>query len=235
MVAFIGPPASRLAPSQGSARQRISIAQSATRRTGNSRLAIYTESLSLVFNSPFAPREVDYSGYEATYNEILRPDRKPILSRSGSSLRRVSMSLFVGSTDPQESINDQLKTLEDMADSRLPLTIEYDPRTYGQWTITSMSYTSVERRNDSDEITRANVDLEFTEVTTDTQITINEVTRVRKTRRPKSFTPKKRLSMFKIAKRFYGTKNKKIVRAIAKANGIKNLRRVPPGKSIRLP
>lgn len=235
MVAFIGPPASRLGTSQGSARQRLSISQSATRRVGNSRLTIYTESLSLVFNSPFAPREVTYSGFEATYNEITRPDRKPILSRSGSSLRRISMSLFVGSTDPQDSVNDQLKTLEDMADSRLPLTIEYDPRVYGQWTITSMSYTSVERRNDSDEITRANVDIEFTEVTTDTEVTINEVTRIRKIKRPKNFTPKKRLSMFKIAKRFYGTKNKRVVRAIAKYNNIKNLRRIPPGKTIKLP
>lgn len=235
MVAFIGPPASRLGTSQGSARQRVSIPRSANRRAGSSRLTVYTENLSLIFNSPFAPREVTYSGYEATYNEIARPDRKPILSRSGSSLRRISMSVFVGSTDPDQSFDQQLKILEDMAESRLPLTIEYDPRTYGKWTITTLSFTSVERRNDSNEITRANVDIEFTEVTTDTKVTINQVTRIRKTSRPKAFTPQKRTSMFKIAKRFYGTRNKKVVRAIAKYNNIKNLRRIPPGKRIRLP
>lgn len=211
---------------------RVTISQSGARRSGNPRLAMYTPSQSLVFTTNFAPREVNYSGYEATYNEIARPDRKPILSRSGSSLRKMSMSIFVGSTDPEESVNSDLKVLEDMAESRVPLTVEYDPRTYGQWSITALSYTSVERRNDSDEITRANVDIELTEVTSDTEVTINSVIR---NKRPRTFTPTNRTSMQAIAKRFYGTSNIKIVRAIANYNNIKNLRRIPPGKTIRLP
>lgn len=211
---------------------RTTISQSATRRSGNPRLAIFTPSQSLVFTTVFAPREVNYSGYEASYSEIARPDRKPILSRSGSSLRKISMSIFVGTTDPEESVNSDLKVLEDMADSRVPLTVEYDPRTYGQWSITALSYTSVERRNDSDEITRANVEIELTEITTDTEVTINSVIR---NKRPRTFTPNKRMSMQQIAKRFYGTSNIKIVRAIANYNNIKNLRRIPPGKVIRLP
>lgn len=210
---------------------RLTISQSAVQRSGRPRLAIYTESESLVFTSRFAPREVSYSGYEATYNEIARPDRKPILSRSGNSLRKLSMSIFVGSSDPDESFDSSLKILEQMSSTRIPLTIEYDPRTYGKWHITAMSYTSIERRNDSDEITRANVEIEFTEITTKTDITINVVTRGR----PKNFTPTNKTTMFKIAKQFYGTKNIRIVRAIAAANGITNLRRIPPGKAIRLP
>lgn len=210
---------------------RLTISQSAIQRSGRPRMAIYTESQTLVFTSRFAPREISYSGYEATYNEIARPDRKPILSRSGNSLRKISMSIFVGSTDPEESFDSELKTLEQMASSRIPIFVEMDPRTYGKWHITAMSYTSVERRNDTDEITRANVEIELTEITTNTDITINQVTRGR----PKNFTPTNRTSMFKIAKQFYGTKNLQIVRAIAAVNGITNLRRVPPGKPIRLP
>lgn len=211
---------------------RVTISQSSARRSGNPRLAVYTPSQSLVFTTRFAPREVNYSGYEATYSEIARPDRKPILSRAGSSLRKVSMSIFVGSTDAEESVDADLKVLEDMAESRVPLTLEYDPRTYGQWSITSLSYTSVERRNDTDEITRANVDVEFTEITTDAEVTINSVL---SNKRPRTFTPNKRMSMQQIAKRFYGTSNIRIVRAIANYNNIKNLRRIPPGKVIRLP
>lgn len=211
---------------------RVTISQSSARRSGNPRLAVYTPSQSLVFTTRFAPREVNYSGYEATYSEIARPDRKPILSRAGSSLRKVSMSIFVGSTDAEESVDADLKVLEDMAESRVPLTLEYDPRTYGQWSITALSYTSVERRNDTDEITRANVDIEFTEITTDAEVTINSVL---SNKRPRTFTPNKRTSMQQIAKRFYGTSNIKIVRAIANYNNIKNLRRIPPGKVIRLP
>ena len=211
---------------------RVTISQSSARRSGNPRLAVYTPSQSLVFTTRFAPREVNYSGYEATYSEIARPDRKPILSRAGSSLRKVSMSIFVGSTDAEESVDADLKVLEDMAESRVPLTLEYDPRTYGQWSITALSYTSVERRNDTDEITRANVDIEFTEITTDAEVTINSVL---SNKRPRTFTPNKRMSMQQIAKRFYGTSNIRIVRAIANYNNIKNLRRIPPGKVIRLP
>jgi hypothetical protein len=211
---------------------RTTISQSATRRSGNPRLAIFTPTQSLVFTTPFAPREVDYSGYEATYSEIARPDRKPILSRSGSSLRKITMTIFLGTTDPEESVDADLKILEDMANSRIPLIVEYDPRTYGKWHITSLSYSSIERKNDSDEITRANVEIELTEVTTKTEVTINNVIR---TNRPRSFTPTNRTSMQAIAKRFYGTENIKIVRAIASYNNITNLRRIPPGKTIRLP
>jgi hypothetical protein len=210
---------------------RLSIAQSATRRSGNPRLAIYTENQAIVFTSKFAPREVEYSGYEASWNEIMRPDRKPLITRSGSNLRKISMELFVGSTDPDESVDSDLKTLENLADTRIPILLEYDPRTYGKWIISSLSFSSIDRRTDTDEITRSNVSIEFTEIATKTKGSLNPFSKTR----PKSVKTKSKTSLFKIAKKYYGTSNIQIVKAIAKYNNIKNLRHIPKGKRIRLP
>jgi hypothetical protein len=209
----------------------VSIARNASALSGGARLVIRTQNNSLIFSSRFAPREVDYGGYEASYNEILRPDRKPILARAGNSLRTITMSIFVGSTNIEESFDQDLATLEKLAESRVPILIEYDPRTYGRWRITTLTYSSVERSPDSDEITRANVDITFTEITGKTDVTIN----VGVKSRPKNFRPQAKTTMFKIAQQFYGTKDIRIVRAIASANNIKNLRNIPPGKRIKLP
>jgi hypothetical protein len=210
----------------------VTIARNASALSGGARLVIKTKNNSLIFSSKFAPREVDYGGYEAQYNEISRPDRKPILARSGNSLRTVSMSLFVGSTNIEESFDEALATLERIAESRIPVIIEYDPRVYGEWRITSMTYSSVERSPSvKSEITRANVDLIFTEITGKEDSIVNFGVRGR----PKNFTPPTRTTMFKIAQQFYGTKDIRIVRAIASANNITNLRNIPPGKKIKLP
>lgn len=202
------------------------------------RMAIKTRGKSpLVFAPPFAPRKVTYSGYENTYEEISRPDRKPIVRRSGESLRRMSMELFVGAVGMQTEHNTELATLEKLAASRLPLIVEYDPRTYGYWHITSLSYDSVERREVDDVITRATVQIEFTEVPDPTDFTLNIInkTKYKYTSRPKTYTAKKDESLRDIVKKFYGTANSKIVKAVAKANKIKNPKHIKPGQKIKLP
>lgn len=191
----------------------------------------------IIFAAPFAPREVTYSGYENTYEEIARPDRKPIVRRSGEGLRRMSMELFVGSEDRQESHDEELSILESLAASRLALIVEYDPRTYGHWHITSLSYDSVERNSENDSITRAMVSIEFTEVPDPTEFTLNIITKtqIKYTDRPKSYSAKKGESLRDIVKKFYGTANNKIIKAVAKANGIKNAKHIKPGQKIKLP
>jgi LysM repeat protein len=194
-----------------------------------------TKNNRLLFKAPYAPKEVTYSGYENVYEEITRPDRKPIVRRSGESLRRMSMQLFVGSPNRQNSVNTELRTLEKLAASRIPLIVEYDPRTYGFWHISSLSYNSVERRVDSDNITRATVDIEFVEVPDPTVFTLNLIKKIKYTDRPKSYTTKKKDTLESIVKRFYGTTNKNIVKAVAKANNIKNPKHIKPGQKITLP
>ena len=210
----------------------LNISQRATSRSGAVKLLIRTENNSLVFGANYAPREVNYSGFEGSYFEISRPDRKPILTRANSSLRKISMSIFVGSEDINESFDGDLNTLTALADSRVPIQIEYDPRTAGNWRITSLSFDSIHRKSDSNnEITRATVSVEFTEIDTYTKTAVN----ILNTKRPKTYTTPSAMSMFAIARKFYGTTDIGIVKAIAKANGINNPRHIPPGKKLKLP
>ncbi len=209
----------------------LTVSQRAVNRSGGAKLFIRTLNSSFEFRANFAPREVNYSGFEASYFEISRPDRKPILTRANSSLRKISMSIFVGSEDINESFDSDLNTLTKIADSRIPVQIEYDPRTTGLWRITSLSFDSVHRRSDSNEITRATASVEFTEIDTKTEVTIN----ILNTKRPKSYKTPSAMTMFAIARKFYGTTDINIVKAIAKANGINNLRHIPPGKKLKLP
>jgi LysM repeat protein len=196
----------------------------------------YNESKQFV--TRYAPKEIDYSGFAHTYNESTRPDRKPVLRRSGRSLRKMSMTLFIalptkdGIPSIERSVDHKLDKLETLADSDIPLIVDYEPRTKGTWFITNMSYRSIERAEESDEITRAEVTLEFTETTDKTEFTLN---RQKITERPKTYKPKKGETLAEIVKRFYGTSNAKIVAAVAKVNDIKNGQRLKPGKKIKLP
>lgn len=142
----------------------VTIARRRPRESERARLIIRTTNRSLTFRAKYAPREVEYSGYESVYQEVERPGRKPLLRKSGEALRRVSMELFVGGSDIEESVNQQLITLESLAATTFPLLIEYEPRTYGQWRIETLSYSSVDRRKTDDGISRALVSITFVEI-----------------------------------------------------------------------
>lgn len=204
------------------------------------RFSIQTVNGNLYWASRYAPKEITYSGFEGTYQEALRPDRKPLIRRDGTNLRKMSMEIFVGSTDIEEPITDQLKELERLAETRDPLVVEYDSHTKGFWHITTFDYSSEERTdkriNDKlTEITRATVNIEFTEVAGPTMFTINRRERIIGVKRPKSIKTKKGQTLTQIAKKYYGTTSPLILKAIAKANKIKNPKHLKPGQKLKLP
>ena len=191
------------------------------------------------FRTEFAPKNVDYSGHENTYNEVARPDRQPLLRRSGKALRKMSMTLLLlpkleeGYNSKEVSIEGRLDNLEKLAASRKPILVEYDTRTKGKWSITSLSYTSIERMAGTDQISRAEVTIEFTENPNPTPVTLNQIT---KGKRPKTYKVKKGDTLVKIVRKFYQTDSAPIVKAVAKANKIKNPKhKLHPGKEIKLP
>lgn len=191
-----------------------------------------------VFSSTIPPREMTYNGFESSYNEVQRPDRKPILQRLARNLRGMSATLFIGSNDMFDStVNQKLITLEALAASIHPIIVEYDNRTYGYWRIVSLSYDSVLRDPISNDITRANASIEFREVVeSKNSSTLNTVYGSGGLKRPSKVTsPKGGTSLINIAVKYYGTDSKYIVAAIAKASNIKNPSHVPPGKKITLP
>ena len=133
----------------------------------------------------------------------------------------------------EESIEDRLENLEKLAASTKPILVEYESRTKGKWSITSLSYSSIERVAKTDQISRAEVTIEFTENPDPTPITLNQVT---KGKRPKTYKVKKGDTLHKIVVKFYQTDNAKIIAAVAKINKIKNPKhKLKPGKDIKLP
>ena len=181
------------------------------------------------------PKEIEYSGFANTYNEAARPDRKPLLRRSGRGLRKINMTFILHYQDIEDGIDDRLKKLKTLAEQENSLIIEYggDKRVAGDWSITNYSFRSIERRKKDDEISRAEVTLEFTEVPSPTPVALD---RYRPRERPKIYTTKKGDTLLKIVKRYYGTDHAKIVRAIAKINKIENIKHpMKAGRKIRLP
>lgn len=111
-----------------------------------------------------APKKITYDSDTGKYNEVARPYRKPLLVKEGSTLRRMKMTLFIGSTNIEASVVDSLAALERLANSDYNLAVAYDNRTAGQWRITKLTYDSVERSAWNNEITRADADIEFTQM-----------------------------------------------------------------------
>jgi len=124
------------------------------------------------------------------------------------------------------SQQSRLDKLEKLALTNVPLIVEYEPSTKGKWRM-SLSYTSVQRDPDTDEIIEATASLSFREIADVTSQTLNV------TSRPRKITVKDGMTLPKIAEMYYGTTSSYIVNAIAKANKIKNARHLP--KAITLP
>ena len=73
------------------------------------KLIIRTENSDIIFTAPYAPKEVSYYITGRKYNEVDRPDRKPITTSSGIALKQMSMELFVGSTNYETSVDSMTK------------------------------------------------------------------------------------------------------------------------------
>ena len=204
------------------------------------KLIIRTENSDIIFTAPYAPKEVTYYITGRKYNEVDRPDRKPITTSSGIALKQMSMELFVGSTNYETSIDSSLSTLEQLSATKQRLICEYDPRTAGLWNITSLDYDSVERQSGTNLITRATVNIEFTEAVgfngksgiaslvagSSSSTAISTVTT-----QPKTYTIKQGDTLSAISQKFFFTPNK--WRTIADLNDI-DPRNLKIGKVIRI-
>lgn len=207
----------------------VSVTQNVTSSGSKTRLTIYSKNTT--FAAPFAPRKVTYSGYEGVWNEVPRPGRKPILTRSGLNMRKMSMELFVGSADPFRSVDIELKKLAALAEDTDLITVEYDPRCWGNWRISSMTIDSEQRHPDTSEITRATVNIEFTEA--DDKGIDRSVGVISPDARPKTYTVRSGETLYQIATNLYGDPTKWT--KIADANGIKDPKMLVDGSRIRLP
>lgn len=232
--------------SQNAAVQRANeIARNINRRSGNHRrMTIALASGGSPITVPYAPRAVNHSDLTPGYTEIDRAMGSPIIRRNPPRLRKMSFTLFFGSTSPDASQHDRILSLVNIARGRREVRVNYGRFETGLWRINSLSIDS-NMRNRQGEITRAEVSVEFiaSEMSPINRGPVsggnrgpvsggNKGTRGKK-KRPKFYRVKRGDTLSKIAVRFYG--NAKAWKRIATANKIKNPRKLKVGRKLRLP
>lgn len=113
---------------------------------------------------PLAPREVEHANLAATWTEVARPGRKPLLIHSGGKLRTMSLELTVGYLDYDRPVEAELAKLRTLAagTDRVRF-VSYGQSEAGWWRITDASMRSVLRQHGTNRITRATVSLSLTE------------------------------------------------------------------------
>lgn len=121
-----------------------------------------------VFEFEVSPNEVNLQRLTLTYAELERPGRKPLLQAKAKQLQQVSFTALVTSTGVDRffsSCQDRIDLLLLLARSDSDITISY-PGVPADivWRMSDLTL-KVVRRNSSNEITIAEVDMTFTETT----------------------------------------------------------------------
>lgn len=210
------------------------------------KMVIWAETRKIGFTVPYAPREIDHSGYAPTYQETDRPGRAPLVQRSAEPLNKMSFTLFLGKDPRATGVEANIRVLESLAKNQTRCMISgYGALEGGLWRITSMSFSSL-LRNQYNAISRATVELEFTRAV-DALVNVGPVSGgVKKPKTPPSkakpkpappkaryYTMKKGDTLWELAVKYYGTGTK--WKVIADANKIRNVRTIPIGKKLRIP
>ena len=115
------------------------------------------------FEVPWAPRSVSHEGFGENVVELERPGRVADIAVTAPLLHKMSFQLQIGK-DISVSCEPDLKRLEAIAAVGGWVMILYGLRETGLWKMTSMTYGSVEREPNQNQISRCMVDLSFTEV-----------------------------------------------------------------------
>ena len=189
------------------------------------------------FSTNFPPKEVTFAVDTGSYNEVERPYKKPLLTRKGITLRKMSMKLFIGSTNIEDSVASELAKLETLASSPINLVVNYDSRTFGKWRITKLVYESVERVASTNEISRADAEIELTQLAP-SQV-YGDPGGGGGGGGGKTYKVKKKDTVRKIVNKEYPglskQKKKKIIQKIIKINDLSGPNKLKPGTKLRLP
>lgn len=194
---------------------------------------------------PYAPVEVTHSDIGMGFTEISRPGRAPLLEKTGRRLPTLSMTLEATIDGTQTSIENLLATFRRLANDGDRVTISYGPTEAGWWRLTNLEISSVQRQHGSNEITWASCTLTFqraddalekisplTGGATDVgQRSATDDTATSGT--GATITIKTGETLTAIAARVWGTPSR--WPEIAKANGIRDPRRVPAGTVLQIP
>ena len=123
-----------------------------------------------MFLVPWAPRSVQHSNLGEEVVEVERAGRYPELMVKNPQLHKMSFGITLGK-NIGVSIEPDLKRLEAIVKAGGWIQILYGQRETGLWKCVGFSYESVEREPIQNQISRATVSLDFTEVP-DARVTV---------------------------------------------------------------
>ena len=213
------------------------------------KLVIKSES-GLKIQMPYAPKVVENAGLAPTYTETTRPGRTPLLLRASDPLHTIGLEMFLGHRNAQQSVEPDLAVLRGIVKSDERVTLQFGPSEGGLWRVTTFGWTSTERQNGTNAITRATVSMTFTRVSDATAGTgpvkggakpakgkdkddSKKKTRGGDGKTPKHYVVKKGDTLSGIAFKFYRDTSK--WRKIADVNKIRNPRALAVGKKLVIP
>lgn len=231
----------------------ISLPASVTKAPPKYRMYIRTLDNKYKFGAPFAPKNIEYGGFGKTWAQIPRDGRSPLLVPQDNKLPTLSFTLVVARPDPDYNATSGLDVLKNIANSSSHVSI-----TYGGvfdsgrvWRMTGLTFRSVQRHPVTSHITHAEVDLEFT-AANNVLLSTGPLKGGKKPAAPKPPAPKKPVAkkpttttkkaktytiktgdtLISIAGKVYGDTSK--WRDLAIKNDIKNPRKLPIGKVLKL-
>lgn len=212
-----------------------------TKGKGNrSRMVIYAIGDKKRLTIPYAPRSVTYSNFGGIWEEVQRDgNRIPLLLKRGKGLKKMSFELFIGHEDWERPVMETLDHLRRIAKTSQYVMVNWSSWEKGAWRITNMVVVSEHRAPITNEITRANVQVELTRVS-DSKKKRGPASGGKndgdRKDIPKKYKVKQGDTLMKIGMKFY--KDHKAWKRIATKNKMKNPRKdhkLKPGRILRLP
>lgn len=128
------------------------------------RLFLFGETTgSMSFSAPFAPKTIDYNGFVQDWATVERPGGKPLLLRKQEMLETLSFTVMIGEQDRQASQIAEVLALKALARTRERVLMRYSSTEAGLWRVTELSFSSEERADADNEITRMTASFTLTE------------------------------------------------------------------------
>lgn len=206
-------------------------------------LKLGTEILTLPVTSEVVP----HSEISPAWVEIPRPEAAPLLRRSNERLWKMQLTVLFVLPGGMTSVEPALITLHRFANHTAPILVGYSLFESGFWRITDMSLRSVRKHPDTNETVRAEVTLYLTREP-DPPSTSAVAAPAPKAAAPakaagtpkrtstpaaRTYTVRSGDTLSGIAGRIYGHAD--YWPTIAKANKIKDPRRIKPGQVLTIP
>lgn len=195
---------------------------------------------------PFAPNDVEHTGFAGVYSQLQRPGRKPLVVRGSEGLRTMNLNLLLAYPDRRRSVESLIWQLQKIVSgpaikvslSRLEANVN--------WRCTDMTVTTIARAPFTNAVTRATVALTLVQDVS-AKVNVGPVSGGKKPpkgggstsssggkgTRPRVWVVKAGETLSYIAGKVYGEPS--AWRRIADANKIRDPRRLKVGQRLTIP